>query len=111
MSGITHLLIHTGSVTRKSYTSDSQGGFTYSYITAVASFPCRISRTGTSNRVVADQEQGIATHTIYALSGLDVKKEDIIVALNDSYEVLGIAKPSIRDSHIEISCRRFEAGQ
>jgi hypothetical protein len=102
--GITSRLNSTAVVKRKSRAADGRGGSTITYATAIASVSCRISVKGSSERFLGDKVDSSSNHVIFVLSSTAVKLHDQYIVGTDTYEILGINKPS-RGNHLELDAQ------
>lgn len=107
--GITSRLKDTAVVNRKSRSTNSRGGNTYTYATHIASLSCRVSMMRSSERFLGDKVDSQANYKIFILSGSDIKASDQFVVGSDTYEVNAINKPS-RGNHIELEAELINLG-
>lgn len=89
---------HVVDVSRKGQVDDSQGGDTETYAAAhLTDERCRISKAGTGERQVAQQEHGVLTHVIYFQRSRDVQRGDRLTVTQGpgaTFEVLNVQSPS-----------------
>jgi head-tail adaptor len=107
--GISNRLSSTAVVNRKSRVSDSVGGNTYTYTTSIASLACRVSMKSSTERFLGDKVDSNASHTIFVLSGSDIKLSDQFVVGSNTYTVVGINEPS-RGTHVELDVELIRTG-
>ena len=107
--GIASRLNATAVVNRKSRSTNSRGGNTYTYATHIASLSCRVSIKGSSERFLGDKVDSNASHVIFIASGSDIKIGDQFVISTDTYTINGINKPS-RGNHIELDAELINLG-
>lgn len=105
--GITSRLIHTAIVKRKSRTTDSRGGNSISYTTAIASVACRLSMSSAKERYLGDKVDMEAMYKIFVLSSISVKLHDRYTISSKNYDVIGINLPS-RGNHQELTVRLIQ---
>jgi hypothetical protein len=99
----------TIAVKRKTYTSDSQGGFVDSWATSIASIACRISLVNSSDRTIQQRTDNVAVYRIYVVANATsngIKLHDAFVDSSDLYEIVGINYTSLR-THIQFDCEKI----
>jgi SPP1 family predicted phage head-tail adaptor len=104
------LLPHRVSIERKTRATDGQGGQTESYAVLSTQVPVRIRPATASERQTAQREETLATHVVYTLPDLDVRRSDRLVSGLLRYEVVSVEDPSEADHHRHVTARRFEVG-
>lgn len=93
MSLVTHLLLKTADIYRRTRVSDGQGGYTYSYALIKASAKCKIDQASDSERVEAEQAGSSFTHKVYLNHDQDVQRGDEIRRDGKTYFVKAVIEP------------------
>lgn len=106
--GISSRLTTTAAHTRIARSSNGRGGFTQSW-SSQGNVSCRISMKSSSERSVANREEGIGTYKVFILSSEDIQVHDRLTVGSLVYEILGISRPS-RGDHLELDAELIEEG-
>lgn len=109
MTLIETLYISTFSRTRKSRTSNGQGGWTESYGSA-ASIEGRMRPATATERLMAAQRQAEISHVFYCAADEDVVRGDHLTGEGRTYEVIAVREPSHSGHHLEVECRETQKG-
>lgn len=98
----------TAQVERYTTTSDGMGGANAAW-TVVATYPCRVSRIPQIPRegAVADQLAGRVPFYVFLPFDADATGQDRILALGETYEVLGVHAPTSYQVHVRLTCARL----
>lgn len=107
-----HLMTSTVTLKSKTMSTDSQGGWTYTW-SAGTSSPARISRNAPPRDSFAGtKREARATYTVYLPATAAVDREYQVVASSPSLtlRVLSVLRPSQNASHLECLCEEVQAG-
>jgi hypothetical protein len=94
---------------RKSRSTDSRGGQTFTFATETTALPCRVSMKGSLERERADREEGLGNYLVFVGPSATVKVHDTLTVGSLVYEVVGISRPS-RGLHLELDAELVEPG-
>ena len=106
--GISSRLTTTAAHTRISRVANGRGGQTQSWASQ-GNVLCRISMKSSSERIIANREEGIGNYKIFIDDTEDVQMHDRLTVSGLVYEVVGIIRPS-RGLHIELEALLIEPG-
>ncbi len=93
-------------IKRKSYTSDSQGGHTFTWATS-STVQGRIRPASDRERTIASKPQAYVTHIAYFDAGVDVQVGDQLVTTAPTALTVyaaGVKNPGGINHHLEVSC-------
>ncbi len=97
------LLNHVFTVTRRTRTSDGQGGFTIGYA-AAGTVNGRMRPASSNEKEVASAMQRNISHVLYVEVDADIERGDRVTFDGLSVDVLAIREPSLMGHHLEIDC-------
>ena len=106
--GISSYLTHTASVSRRTTSSDSAGGFTESWSTVATDLACRVSSKSSSQRALEGSLDGVGNYKVFTLTAADLKPGDRLVVSSLTYDVLSVMRPSTA-GHLEWEVQLVEA--
>lgn len=96
------LLNNTFTVSRRTRTSDGEGGWVIGY-DAISSVAGRIRPASSTEREVASSDERVITHVLYTEIE-DIRRGDRVTCDDLVVEVVGIREPSKASHHLEIDC-------
>ncbi len=97
------LLNHEFTVTRRTRTSDGQGGFTIGY-SSVGTVNGRMRPASSNEKEVASAMQRNISHVLYVEVDADIERGDRVTFEGLTVDVLAIREPSLMGHHLEIDC-------
>lgn len=97
------LLNHSFTISRRTRTSDGQGGFEIGY-SNVGTVNGRMRPASSNEKEVAAAEQRNISHVLYVESDADIKRGDRVTFESLTVDVLAIREPSLMGHHLEIDC-------
>lgn len=97
------LLNGSFAVSRRTGSSDGQGGWSIGYV-ALGSVRGRLRPASSEERLSALQEQRRITHVFYCLATEDVARGDRLEGLGIVVDVEGVREPSRAAKHLECDC-------
>ena len=97
------LLNHVFTVTRRTRTSDGQGGFTIGY-SSVGTVNGRMRPASSNEKEVAAAMQRNISHVLYVEVDADIERGDRVTFDGLTVDVLAIREPSLMGHHLEIDC-------
>lgn len=106
--GISSRLNRSATHTKISRSSNGRGGFTQTWASQ-GSVQCRISMKSSSERAVANREEGLGSYKIFVLSSESIEVHDRLTVGSSVYEIVGISRPS-RGNHYELEAELIEPG-
>lgn len=107
---ISRMLKDSADLYRASISRGDAGGVIESMEVHTTGFPCRISSSPPSERIVADTQFAEASGVVYVTSVQDIARGDEIRKGGVTYEVLGVRDPSVDNHHREVIVRREQHG-
>lgn len=109
---IRHLYNTTVSVSRKTRTGDTQGGYTESF-GSVGDVKCRISPASASERQIARRDESYLTHVLYCDEEEDIQRGDKLTEDKTEREfvVINVRAVSIRNRHAQIDLEQRSRGR
>jgi len=96
------LLNNTFTVSRKTRTSDGEGGWTIGY-TPIGTIAGRIRPASGSEREVAASEEQQISHVLY-IGMEDIERGDRVTCGELVVEVMAVREPSKAGHHLEVDC-------
>lgn len=98
--GISSYLTHTGTVNRRTLSSDSAGGFTESWATQTSTLACRVSGKSSTQRALEGSLDGVGNYKVFTLTTANLKPGDRLVVSSLTYDVLSVTRDSL-GNHLE----------
>ena len=91
-------------VTRRTLTTDSAGGYTDAWATASTTV-CRVAPVGASEAVLAGQQRSLANWKLTLPAGTDVADADRLTVGSRVFEVVGILGAETRETARVVLCQ------
>ena len=107
MRTIESLFNHTFTVSRSTRISDGQGGWLLGYV-EIGEIRGRLRPLGSSERVVADQQQAAISHVLYCSADSDIERGDLVSGAGKTVQVIAVREPSHAGHHYEIDCQEIQ---
>ena len=98
--GISSYLTHTGTVSRRTYTTDGAGGRTETWGNVTSTLACRVSGKSSTQRALEGSLDGVGNYKVFTLTTADLKPNDRLVVSSLTYEVLSVTRDSL-GNHLE----------
>jgi len=97
------LLNNVFTVTRRTRTSDGQGGFTIGY-DSVGTVNGRIRPASSNEKEVASAARRDISHVLYVEADEDIERGDRVTCGGLTVDVVAVREPSLMGHHLEIDC-------
>jgi len=97
------LLNNVFTVTRRTRTSDGQGGFTIGY-DSVGTVNGRIRPASSNEKEVASAARRDISHVLYVDADEDIERGDRVTCGWLTVDVVAVREPSLMGHHLEIDC-------